>query len=303
MFIITLEQVIILSVFIIAGFLLAKCGIADAAHSKTLSALTIYLFLPCLCLSNFAKNCTPAYLAEKYPIVLLSAGFLALLHFVTPLIAKPFSKNHYEVSILRYTLTIPNYGYTGYALCAGLFGELALLDMMIFTLPMAIYTHSYGYNILTKQDTGKFNMKKLLNPVIIGVLLGCVVGLTGIKLPNVASTIIDKAGACTAPISMLLAGITISEFDIKALLTEKRAYIMSFLRLLGIPLVMFAILKLTGLSSFLATTMLVFAMPCGMNTIVYPKLIGEDCKLGASMALISTVLSLVTIPLCITFLT
>lgn len=303
MFIITLEQVIILSVFIIAGFLLAKTSILDAAHGKALSVLTIYLFLPSLCLSSFAKNCTPVYLTEKYPLVLLSCGFLVLLHFITPLIAKPFSKSHYEVSILRYTLTIPNYGYTGYALCAGLFGELALLDMMIFTLPMAMYTHSYGYNILTKQDTGKFGIKKLLNPVIIGVLLGCAVGLSGIQLPSVATTIIDKAGACTAPISMLLAGVTISEFDIKSLLTEKRAYIMSFLRLLGIPLVMFALLKLTGLSSFLTTTMLVFAMPCGMNTIVYPKLIGEDCKLGASMALISTVLSLITIPLCMTFLT
>ncbi len=303
MFIITLEQVVILSAFILTGFLLARSGIVDAAHSKILSALTIYIFLPCLCLSNFAKNCTVAYLSEKYPIILVSVGLLVLLHFITPLVAKPFSKTAYEVSILRYTLTIPNYGYTGYALCAGIFGELALLDMMIFTLPMALYTHSYGYNILTKQNTGKFHIKKLLNPVIIGVLLGSAIGLTGLQLPAVAYSIIDKAGSCTAPMSMLLAGVAISEFRIRELLTDKRSYIISLLRLVGFPVVMFLLVKLLGLNAYLATTLLVYAMPCGMNTIVYPKLIGEDCKPGAAMALISTVLSLVTIPLCLTFLT
>lgn len=303
MFIITLEQVIILSVFIITGFLLAKLKIVDVSHSKLLSVLTVYVFLPCLCFSNFAKNCTPAYLAEKYPIILVSLSFLLLMHFVTPLIAKPFAKTHYEISILRYSLTIPNYGYTGYALCAGIFGELALLDMMMFTLPMAFYTYSFGYNILTKQDTGKFNFKRLVNPMLISVALGCIVGLSGLKLPGVATAIIDKSSACTAPASMLLAGIAISEFDIKSLLKEKRAYFVTFMRLVGIPLGMFAIMKLLNLDKFLATALLVYAMPCGMNTIVYPKLIGEDCKLGATLALISTVFSLITIPLCLTFLT
>ena len=303
MFVITLEQVIILSVFIIAGYTLAKVRLLDASHSKLLSVLCVYVFLPCLCFSNFAKNCTPAYLAEKYPIILVSLGFLLLLHFVAPLIAKPFAKSHYDISVLRYSFVIPNYGYTGYALCGGIFGELALLDMMVFTLPMAFYTYTFGYNILTKQDQGKFNFKRLLNPMLISVALGCIAGLSGLKLPGVVSTIIDKSSACTAPVSMLLAGIAISEFDIKSLLKEKRAYFVSFMRLIGFPLVAFAILKLLGLNQFIATTLLVYAMPCGINTIVLPKLVGEDCRLGATLALISTAFSLITVPLCLTFLT
>ena len=43
---------------------------------------------------------------------------------------------------------------------------------------------------------------------------------------------------------------------------------------------------------------LIYCMPCGLNTIVYPKMIGEDCRPGASMAMISTVCCLATIPLC-----
>ena len=47
---------------------------------------------------------------------------------------------------------------------------------------------------------------------------------------------------------------------------------------------------------------LLYAMPCGLNTIVFPKMVGEDCRPGASMAMISTVACLLTIPLCMQIL-
>ena len=42
-----------------------------------------------------------------------------------------------------------------------------------------------------------------------------------------------------------------------------------------------------------------YAMPCGLNTIVFPKLIGENCEIGAGLALVSNVLAIFTIPLCV----
>lgn len=300
---ITLEQVLILFLFIVTGFLLAKGKIVDPNQVKILSALEVYLFLPCVSFNNFYKNFTPGYLMEKYPLILVSLVLLVIMHLLSMLLAKLFARTEYEKSIFGYTFTIPNYGYTGYALCQGIFGELALLDMMMFTLPMAVYTGSVGYNMLTKRTGGKFRWSKIFTPVVIGILLGCVVGITGLKLPTVITDVTGKAGACMAPVSMLLTGIAISEFDLKGLLTEKRAYLVSAIRLLGIPVLIWGALKLFGLGGMAATAVLVYAMPCGMNTIVYPKLIGEDCRIGASMTLISTVLSLITIPMCLQFLT
>lgn len=42
---------------------------------------------------------------------------------------------------------------------------------------------------------------------------------------------------------------------------------------------------------------MITCMPCGLNTIVFPKMIGEDCKTGARLALISHFFSVVTLPL------
>ena len=300
---ITLEQVLILLLFILAGFLLAKAKIVDPKQVKILSALEVYLFLPCVSFNNFAKNFTPEYLVNKYPLVLVGLGLLVTTHFLSKLLAKGFARTDYEKSVFCYTFTIPNFGYTGYALCQGIFGELALLDMMMFTLPMSVYTGSVGYNMLTKRDGGKFNWSKIFTPAVIGIMLGCLVGISGLQLPKVITDVTGKAASCMAPVSMLLTGIAISEFDIKALLKEKRAYLVSAIRLLGIPVLIWGALKLFGLGGMTATAVLVYAMPCGMNTIVYPKLIGEDCRIGASMALISAFLSLITIPLCLQFLT
>ena len=47
---------------------------------------------------------------------------------------------------------------------------------------------------------------------------------------------------------------------------------------------------------------LMYAMPCGLNTIVFPKLVGEDCSTGATLALMSNLLAVITIPLCISLL-
>jgi predicted permease len=84
------------------------------------------------------------------------------------------------------------------------------------------------------------------------------------------------------------------------MLSNKPVYLLTFLRLLGIPLVVCGILKLLGLQQEIVTAVLiVLALPCGLNTIVFPKLIGEDCKTGAALACVTSVLCCATIPFCL----
>ena len=61
---------------------------------------------------------------------------------------------------------------------------------------------------------------------------------------------------------------------------------------------MLLVLKLLGLNWLVLPALMVLAMPCGMNTIVFPKLVGQDCKPGAALAFITTLSCIATIPLC-----
>ena len=151
-------------------------------------------------------------------------------------------------------------------------------------------------SMLTKT---KISLKKILNPVIVASIAGAVIGLTGIELPYVLNSMLTKLGACLAPIGMLLVGMVVSEFDLAALLKGKTNYIVAVLRLLVIPCAIAGTLRLLGLEEVVIPALMMHAMPCGMNTVIFPRLVGEDCRPGAAMTLITSLLACVTVPLCV----
>ena len=294
---VVMEQVFVLFAFSLAGYLLSKCGLANVSHAKLLSTLLVYVFLPCNIFRTFSVNCTVAYITDKYVLILASTVLIALIVVVAKFGSRLFSKEDYHRKIYQYALSIPNYGFMGYALTESLLGTAGLLNIMLFSLPISLYNSSGAFSRLTKK---KLTLKSLLHPVLIAIVLGMAVGLTAIPVPEVIISIMDKSSACMGPVSMLLAGITISEFKFPALLKNKKNYIIVFLRLIVIPGILGLMLLPLNNPVLVQSAVLLYAMPCGLNTIVYPKLVDEDCEIGAGMALVSNVLACFTIPLMCT---
>ena len=168
--------------------------------------------------------------------------------------------------------------------------------MILFAMPFSCFTYTAGYCMLTKRE---LSLKRLINPVMIAIFLGALFGLTGIKIPQLAETAVLKSSSCMAPVSMLLAGITISEYKIKELITDKNVYIACAFRLIIIPVTLLLVLRQLVPENIVRSAVLLTAMPCGLNTIIFPRLIGENCKTGAKLAFVSNILALATIPLII----
>lgn len=290
------ENVAVLLTFGLIGWFLGKRHILSSQNLRLLSVLEVWVFLPCNSLRSFSANFTVAYFQANYKMVLVSTAVLAVLVLVNAWSVPKFVKDRYRQNIMRYSLTMPNYGYLGYALVQGVYGDLMLMNAQMFALPMSIYINTEGYRMLT--NTGKVSWKKILNPSLVAMFVGAVVGLTGWGLPSVVASVVDKGAACMGPISMLLAGITISDYPLEMMVKDKRAYAISFFRLLVIPLLLAVTLGRVLDPTTVLIMVVLYACPCGLNTIVYPRLIGEDCRLGASLAMISTVASLATLPLC-----
>ena len=301
------SQVFTLFVFIAAGYLLSKLGIAKSENSKILSSLLVYVFSVGNVFKAFSTQCTTAYIKEKYPLIIAGFSILMILALFMHLAGKLFSKNIYEQKIYEYSLVLANYGYFGYTMVDNLMGTEALMDFMMFCLPANFYVYTYGYCILTGN---KASPKRLLNPVMITILIGAAVGLLAIPMPSVVTNISQSASNCMGPVSMLLAGIVMSDFKPIELLKQKRTYILCALRLVIIPMVMGGAVMLGGSLLGVADstvfkaifTCLIFftSMPCGLNTIVFPRLTDKDCRIGASLAFVSNILACATIPLVLT---
>ena len=297
------NQVASLFIFAIIGYILAKTNIVNKAHSKILSVLGVYVFMPAKFFLNFQRDFTPEYIRTKYVYWIISLVILVVLVTLAKQLAKLFSKDKYERNVFQYTFTVPNFGYMGYVLAEAIYGGSVVTNAMMLGLPISIYTNTEGYRMLT--GTGGFSLKKIFNPMLIATIIGCIWGFFGLPVPAVAKSVLTSASGCAGAVSMLLMGIVVAEYNVLAVLGDFRVYIAAAIRLLAVPGLVggafWLILPLLGFSpenthELVRYSLMIFAMPCGLNTIVFPKLVGKDCKLGAGFALVSVAAALFTIP-------
>lgn len=296
------EQVFILLVFCVIGYGLCKVKLANPEHSKVLSVLLVYILFPFMSFKTFSAQFTVTYLREKGMILLVSIGLLIVVMTVAKILRKFLGGDSYEKNVNEYSMAIPNLGYMGYPLAGALYGTAGMLDCMMFGLPMSMYIGTVGYNMLTAGQEKKPLWKLIFTPSLIGIMIGCAVGITGIPMPYIVYEIAQSGSNCVAPVSMMLTGMAISQFSIKELLCNKKVYVICAIRLILMPILVWALVKLCGFTFALMPAVLLYCLPCGMNTIVYPKLVEKDCRLGAGTVLISTLVSMLTIPLCLYFL-
>lgn len=296
MLLITLQQVGILFIYMIIGFVLRRRGTLPEGTAGILSKLEVNLFVPCLTFRTFSENFTLEKLTADYQLMLVSLLTVSITCLVGTIIGRHISKNHYEQNLCVYSINMPNTGYVGTPVVLALFGGDMLMKMMLFCIPFSIYTYSEGYRLLL--DKKGISFKSFLNPPLIAMLLGIIAGLLQVPIPSMAADILSGCSSCMAPVAMVLTGCIIAGFPFREILGNRHIYEVVAIRMVAVPLIILSVAKLFGLSHELLIILAgVFTMPTGLNTIVFPSTIGKDCQLGAGMACVSNTLGILTIPL------
>lgn len=291
---IILQQLLVFYAFLVLGWGFGKWKKNAAASAGLLSLLLVNLFLPSKILETFSTHFTTAYIRENSLFLLVSISLLLIFSAIALVVARLLTKHGYERRVYCYSLTVSNYAYMGYALTANVFGGAALADLILFCIPFAIYTYTVGFFLLSGK---RVTLKSFCHPMILSTAIGILLGLTGLQLPALIKNILSMSSACVGPISMLLTGLVLSGFSLRELVLDRVAYVVVALRLLILPLFVFGVCRLLGLVTVLPSAVLMACMPCGLNTVVFPKLVGEDCRPGARLAFISHILSVITLPI------
>ena len=294
-----MRQLMVLYIFIVAGLILGRWRKDMAQKSSVLSFLLVNLLLPCKMFLNFSRNFTISYLQNNYVTIFISLGILVLLILAGSVVGKLLSRDKYGQKVYNYSTTVANYAFFGYVLVENTLGEAAMNDMMVFCLPIALYCYTFGVSLLMDK---KVSFKSLCNVTTIAIALGIACGLTGIQLPTVITTVASNAGSAVGPVSMLLVGLVLSGFTLKELLPTWQTWVFCGIRLLVLPAGVFGLCLLLRQfmdlpNSVYPSAVFMAAMPCGLNPVIYPRLIGKDCSLGAKLIPLTAILSCATIPL------
>ena len=294
----TLNQMLVLFIFMALGFFLNKKRLLPLDDSVVLSKLETYAFVPCLVFSVFYKYCTVENFKQKWTYMLYGAAVMAVSLPIGIVLAKFFAKDGYLKKIYTYSFAVANFSFMGNAVVLGVFGERVLFDYMIFTLPLNLYVYSIGTaSLIPAEKGGKLSVKTFVNPIFIALILGAVRGLFAVPLPKFITTAISSAGACMSPLAMLLTGFVIGEYNLKTLASDKKVYLASVIRLIILPSAFMAVLLLLKTDKdIIRVALCATAMPLGLNTVVFPAAYGGDTTPGAGMALVSHLISIITIP-------
>lgn len=329
-FLATLTPMLTLFSCILIGFILQKTNILPENSSKLMSKLTVWVFYPALSFSTMARHFNIGTVKLHATNIIIFSISLVFSISISILLSRFFVKEKcYDRGVYQYALAFANTGYMGDPLVEAIFGSEVLSYYKLACLPLSIAIYTWGISILVPTDNAKKGgmIKKLMNPPMVSMLLGMAVGLICGAVGNVSPeyataydaiipafivNTLDALKVCMGPTAMLLAGVTIAKYSLKSMFKKTKVYVASILRLIVFPAfilgVMFGIKELGnvifGTSIDNTPLFLLFfalAAPLGLNTVVFPEAYGGDPEIGASMAMISHTLCVITIPIMFSF--
>ncbi len=308
MFWISLGQMAVMASFILIGLILVKVKVLDQGSSKILSKLENSIFIPALAMGTFITNFTREKVGIAWKLLLFSFAVLLVVIPIAILCARLATGSDYIRKIYTYGLSFANFGFMGFPVVAALFPQYNMY-YMIFTLPLWTLIYVWGVPSLLMSDGNEkkgiaSKLKALVNPMFIALIIGAIIGICGIKIPDFALNVINTCSECMSPIAMIITGITFASISLKKVLSDLSIYFVTLVRLILIPLLFGGIyilcVKLFSLDIpeyYFACMICSLIMPLGLNTVVIPAAYGRDTSVAAGMALVSHVLSLITVPL------
>jgi len=309
MLIISLKQMAVLAIFIMIGFTVSKLKAVGPEAAGVLSKLESTVFIPALVMGTFITNFTTEKLGATWKILLFSTGITVIGIFISILCAKIASRDRYIQKIYTYGLAFANFGFMGIPIVSALFPQYEMY-YIIFTLPLWTFIYVWGVPSLLMGKEGssvRDKLKALVNPMFIALLIGALIGISGLKMPDFIVSAVNTCGSCMSPLAMIITGMTFANMNVKKVLSDKSIYFISVVRLIVLPLlfggVYLLVTKLLSLDVpeyFFICMLCARAMPLGLNTVVVPAAYGKDTSVAAGMALISHAISIITIPVILT---
>ena len=169
-------------------------------------------------------------------------------------------------------------------------GLIALFNVFMFT---------YGIWLLTGDPRHVSLRSVATNPVVLAAVLGVVVFMLGIPMPAVLDDAVEILADCNTGLAMLILGSYLARLDLRSALGDWTVMPPVLLRLVAIPLASIGVMRLLGWEpDVLTLSVLIGAIgPVGTNTALFAEQYGTDLDRSVSVVCISTVLSVVTVPL------
>ena len=295
------QTVAMMMLYMLIGFLLCKSKRAIVSHAKSFSGLLIYILGPSMIIGSFLKlDFTGDNIARigKYFAVSLIVQII-FFGLIYACIHKKYEDSRYR--ILTVGSVLGNVGFMGMPIIASVFPDnpIVLCYSSINVMTMNLIVFTIGAFLITNDKKYVSPKSALLNPTSIAILIALPLFLFEVKVPKAISDSVDLLGSMATPMCTFILGMRLSEASLKKIFTRLFVYITCLLKLVVFPVLAFLMVHwLPFLDESLKTTVVVLAMtPSGAIIESLAEIHECQQELAANVVLLTTILSIITIPL------
>lgn len=300
------EQVLVMFALMALGYLAVKLKILAKETTRDLTVFIISFVIPAVIISAFLKP------MERDGIGDLVWSFgLNILYFLVIILLNPrlFSSRLVSDPVrrmqMRYAFTFSNNGFMGLPILLAVFGTTGGFYAGVQVAIANGFMWSYGLGLFRQASGEKASLLKVIShPNIVALAVGLTLYFTQLPLPKLLVTTLGYVKDLNTPLSMVVVGSSIAMINFRGSFREKSLWVMSLLRNLGVPLVLLGFFVLFGqfidFSPVAASVIIVMSgCPVAAMVTMVSKLYGFDETYPTELISLSTLMSLVTLPLII----
>jgi predicted permease len=282
------------------GFLIYRLRILDEGACKSLTRMLLLVVSPVLIIYSFQLKFDDALLHG----LIISAASAVGAHVLAIILARLVFNNHTADDerrrVLRYGTIFSNCGFIGIPLLSSIMGTKGVFYASVYIAVFSFFSWTYGVAIFTGKLDRKALLKIVINPNIIAIVIGLIFFCFSIKIPALLYDSMSYIFNLNTPLAMIVIGARVAQLDLRTVFTDVWIWPGTLLKNILLPLVSIFILHLAGVSGVLMLACLVpIACPVAGNTVLFPDLYDIDTKFASRLICVSTLFSVVTIPLLV----
>ncbi|MBQ0064767.1 MAG: AEC family transporter [Firmicutes bacterium] len=296
-----MKEIVQLFIILFIGFILVKGKILSERDSKVFSILVLYVCVPCALINAFSVKMDDSTLFG------LGLAFLAaiIIHMIYIPFGKLLAKTFHFSDIEYITMIYSNSGNLIFPLVAAVLGPEWVIYSSGFMVTQTVLFWTHVKSVISREKS--FDIKSIVTNVgIISVAVGLTIFLFQIQLPEIILNVSTKLGNMMGPLAMLVIGMLFGNMDLKKVFSIKRAYIVTFFRLIVFPIIAIVLFKFTPIHTLmenadqilLISTMATTA-PAAATITQFAQLYDNEPNYASALNVITVIFSVITMPLMI----
>lgn len=298
------NKAVIMLLLIMVGVLAYRLKIVSREGGRQLSAIVLEIVTPVLVVHAYMDV---KYSSELMLNLLWTFALAAVSYILTISVAILLLRNKEgrETAIERFSAIYSNCGFMGIPLASALFGAQGVLYVTAFLTVFFFFAWTHGIMLLTGKSDMKILLKVLRSPTIIAIAIGLVFYFMQLRLPSVITDTMNFIADLNTPLAMIASGVSVAQANILEALKNPRVYLVSFVKLLILPLMTLIMCLFCGFISEevrIVVLILVSAPSAAMCTLQCQKL-GLCDTYASQIFAMTTILSVGTLPIMVKLFT